>query len=292
MLKKGFYTAVGTPIDSEGRIIRQSYMKQIDDQIKAGASGILLYGTMGMGGCVRESEYAKGIEAAIEAVDGRVTLLVGASENSLGRVKDKFDIMNKYDGIDGIVMTTPYYFAMSPANILNFFKKTAAMTTKDYYLYDIMPVTHLKITYEMVVELAEIPNIKGIKAGDAIMIKKLMDDNLRDDFTPIFSNSDLFVMGNLYGLEWYLDGIFSCMPKTIERIQKAYNSGDFEGAKAAIAVMMDTRDIMLGAGIWPAFTYAMNILGYEGNFHPDYEVDIADSKKEIVKKALQNIGEL
>ena len=292
MLKKGFYTAVGTPIDSEGRIVRQSYMRQIDDQIKAGASGILLYGTMGMGGCVRESEYAKGIEAAIEAVGGRVTLLVGASENSLGRVKDKFDIMNKYDGIDGIVMTTPYYFAMSPANILNFFKATAAMTTKDYYLYDIMPVTHLKITYEMVVELAKIPNIKGIKAGDAIMIKKLIDDNLRDDFTPIFSNSDLFAMGNLYGMEWYLDGIFSCMPKTIGKIQKAYNSGDFAEAKEALAMMMDTRDIMLGAGIWPAFTYAMNLLGYEGNFHPDYEVDIADSKKAIVKEALENIGEL
>ena len=292
MLKKGFYTAVGTPIDSEGRIVRQSYMRQIDDQIKAGASGILLYGTMGMGGCVRESEYAKGIEAAIEAVGGRVTLLVGASENSLGRVKDKFDIMNKYDGIDGIVMTTPYYFAMSPANILNFFKATAAMTTKDYYLYDIMPVTHLKITYEMVVELAKIPNIKGIKAGDAIMIKKLIDDNLRDDFTPIFSNSDLFAMGNLYGMEWYLDGIFSCMPKTIGKIQKAYNSGDFAEAKEALAMMMDTRDIMLGAGIWPAFTYAMNLLGYEGNFHPDYEVDIADGKKAIVKEALENIGEL
>ncbi|MBT3320284.1 MAG: dihydrodipicolinate synthase family protein [Clostridia bacterium] len=292
MLKKGFYTAVGTPMDSEGAILTDSYKRQIDDQIKAGASGILLYGTMGMGGCVKDSEYARGIEAAIEVIDSRVTLLVGASENSLARVRDKFDMMNTYDGIDGIVMTTPYYFGMSDANIVNFFEKTAVMTDKDYYLYDIMPVTNLKIKYEMVAELAKIKNVKGIKAGDAIMIKKLIDNPPKDDFTAIFSNSDLFSMGNLYGMEWYLDGIFSCMPKTIEKVQKGYNSGDFEAAKAALKNMMDARDIMLGAGIWPAFTYAMNELGYEGNFAPDYEVDIPDANKATVRKALQDICEL
>ncbi len=59
--------------------------------------------------------------------------------------------------------------------------------------------------------------LKGIKAGDAIMIKKLIDDSVGDDFTPIFSNSDLFAVVNLYGMEWYLDGIFSCLPKTTGR---------------------------------------------------------------------------
>lgn len=291
MLKKGFYTAVGTPLNSDGNIITDSFKKQIDDQVKAGASGILLYGTMGMGGCVRDCQYAKGIEAALEVVDKRCTVLVGASENSFARVRDKFEIMNAYD-IDGIVMTTPYYCATSQASLINFFTKTAAMTTKDYYLYDIPPVTKIKMTYETVMELTKVSNIKGIKAGDAIMIKKLTDNLPKEDFTPIFSNSDLFEVGYTYGIERYLDGIFSCTPKTIEKVQKCFNDGDIGGAKANLAALMKARDIMIGAGIWPAFTYAMNELGYEGNFHPDYEVDIDVNAKAVVKKALQELGEL
>ena len=292
MLKKGFYTAVGTPLDSDNKIIKDSLEKHIDDQIKAGASGVLLYGTMGMGGCVRDSQYAAGIEAAVSAIKGRCTLLVGSSENSLGRVMDKFEIMNSFDGIDGIVMTTPYYFTTSPGNIVNFFEKTAAMTKKDFYLYDITPVTKLKITADMVYKLMDIPNVKGIKSGDLVMIKKLFDNPKRDDFTPIFSGSDLFAIANNYGITRYLDGIFSCMPKTIERIQKCYNSDDLEGAKAGLEDMMNTRDVMLGAGIWPAFTFAMNSLGYEGNFAPDYEVDIDAGAKSAVEKALKDLGEL
>ena len=93
MLKKGFYTALGTPLDESGRILVPSLKKQIARQIEAGASGLLLFGTMGMGGCIKDSEYEIGIKAAIEAVGKKCTLLVTATENSLARVADKMAIL-------------------------------------------------------------------------------------------------------------------------------------------------------------------------------------------------------
>ena len=47
-LKKGFYTALGTPVDNDGNIVAESLKKEIDMQIDAGASGLLLMGSMGM----------------------------------------------------------------------------------------------------------------------------------------------------------------------------------------------------------------------------------------------------
>ena len=47
-LRNGFYTALGTPLDDSGRIIVKSLRKEIDQQIEAGASGLLLMGSMGM----------------------------------------------------------------------------------------------------------------------------------------------------------------------------------------------------------------------------------------------------
>jgi len=291
MLKKGFYTAIGTPLDESGRIIVPSLKKQILRQIEAGASGLLLFGTMGMGGCIKDSEYEIGIKAAIDAVNKKCVLLVTATENSFARVADKMAILNRYD-VDGVVFTPPYYFKTSEANLLNYFEKTAAMTTKDYYLYDHEPITKHKITFGMMTKLMKtIPNLKGIKSGDLLLIKQL-SEKTGDDFTVIFSGSDLFDVANNSGIKRYLDGIFACMPASIAKLQACFDKDDVAGANAQLRKMMGVRDIMLGLGIWPTFSYAMNLLGCEGNFGPDYELGIGDDARKAVKEGLQKLGEL
>lgn len=291
MLKKGFFTAIGTPLDDEGCIVISSLKKQIERQIEAGATGVFLYGTMGMGGCIRNSEYEDGIKAAIKAVDKRCVLLVGASDNSLQRVADKMKIVNKYDAIDGVVMTAPYYFKTGEASLVNFFMKTAAMTKKDYYLYDHEPITKHKLTSGIMAKLMKAPNIKGIKSGDLVLIKQLTE-TAGEDFTPIFSGSDLFDVAHNSGITRYLDGIFACMPASTGLLQKYFDSNDAVGANKQLRKMMGVRDEMIAVGIWPAFSYAMNLLGYEGNFSPDYEMDIGDDAKKIVAAGLKKLGEI
>ncbi|MBT3273906.1 MAG: dihydrodipicolinate synthase family protein [Spirochaetales bacterium] len=291
MLKAGFYTAVGTPLNNRGEIVLDSLMKEIEDQISAGASGLLLYGTMGMGGCVKTSEYERGVNAAIEAVGKKCVLLIGASENSLARVEDKLEILEDKE-IDGVVMTAPYYFKVDDPTLLNFFRKTAEKTSKDYYLYDI-PFTKHKLTLPMVLELYREGLVKGIKSGDLVLIKQVsaaLKGN--DDFTPIFSGSDLFDVAEAYGVNRYLDGIFACVPRTIREVQESFNRNDPDQAKDALRRMMDFRDALLGIGIWPSFSYVMNLLGYEGNFAPDYERSLSDTEKSQIKTLVSDLGEI
>ena len=47
-LEKGFYTALGTPLDESGNLVADSLTKHINQQIDAGASGLLLMGSMGI----------------------------------------------------------------------------------------------------------------------------------------------------------------------------------------------------------------------------------------------------
>lgn len=291
MLKKGFYTAVGTPQDNSGSIILESLKKQLADQITAGASGILLFGTMGIGGCITNKEVEKGIKAAIEAVKNKCKLLVGASENSVSRVSEKIDIVNKYD-VDGVVITPPYYLPSDDNSLMKFFRETAAMTTKDYYLYDNLAITKQKISFDIVKGLLDIPNFKGIKSGDLFLVKQLSQYVTNESFTPIFSDFLLVDVAYMYGINHYLDGIFACMPKSITKVQENFNNGSFNSAKKVLNEMVKTRAVMLNIGIWPAFTYAMNLLGYEGNYGPDYIDCISDEDKVIIKNELKELGEI
>lgn len=291
MLKKGFYCALGTPFDSEGNVILDSLKKHIEDQIQAGASGLLLMGTMGIGGCVRDSSYEPAVKAAVEAAAGRVTLMVGASDASIARVKDRLRILAKYDVCP--VLTAPFYLKTGRAGLVNYFTEAAAATTQDVYLYDHEPITKHKLTYDMVLELSKLPNIKGIKSADPVLIRLLHDSTeIKADFIPIFSNSDLFAMGYEYGVQHYLDGIFACMPRSIGKVQRCFDAGDREGARATLAAMMSVRDQMLTVGIWPAFTCAMNLLGFEGSFSPDYEPTLPESQTGFIKGLLVSLGEL
>lgn len=291
MLQNGFYTAVGTPLDESGRIITNSLEKQIHDQIEAGAAGILLFGTMGMGGCIHSTDFEKGIKAAIKAVDRQCPLLVGASENSITRAADKINILNQYD-VDGIVMTPPYYLPSDNASLVNFFWKTAAISEKSYYLYDNPAVTKQKITFEMIKKLLDLPNLRGIKSGDLVLAKQLMQYTSNMDFAVIYSNFEFFDVAYAYGITKFLDGIFACMPSSAEKVWRCIKSNDITKAKSHFNKMMETRELMLRIGIWPAFTHAMNLLGYKGCFSPDYINDIDEAAKKRVQEGLEQLGEL
>lgn len=95
----------------EGSIVEKSLRTHIEQQIDAGAAGLLLMGSMGVEYVVRHSEYAKIVHIAADAVNGKVPLFVGAMDNSIARVKDRIDMIGNNAKIDGIVVTVPFYYA-------------------------------------------------------------------------------------------------------------------------------------------------------------------------------------
>ena len=291
-MKDGFYTALGTPYLPDGTLAEAGYRKEIEQQIQAGASGVLAMGTMGLLGCVPEAEYERVIRVACDAVAGRVRVLVGATDNSLTRVKARMDIINKYP-VDVVVLTPPYYDRLNNDLLVEFLTKCAAMTDKDVYLYDHVGITQHKLNFAQVKKLSQVPNLKGIKSADLVLIKALHDDpEIKEDFMPIFSGSDLFGVANQYGIKNYLDGIFSCFPATIGKIQKCFDAEDYEGAKYWLKMMMDARDDMLAGGLWPMFSYAMNLLGCEGLFGHDYDTPANEKQKADTEAIMKRLGEI
>ena len=48
----------------------------------------------------------------------------------------------------------------------------------------------------------------------------------------------------------------------------------------------------MARNLWPAFSTAMNLLGYEGDFTPDYVSPIQEKYIEEIRNELIRIGEL
>jgi len=282
-MKKGFYTALGTPFADDGSVMLDSLAAHIESQIAAGASGLLLMGTMGMIGCVRPDQYEPTVRAAEKAVNGRVRLMVGATDNTLHQVEAKLDILRAY--AVSPVLTLPFYGKIRQERIVPFFSRCAAMTDQEMFLYDHSPTTQVSMTLSQVETLAKVRNIRGIKTANMVLARSIFDStNISSDFTAIFSHSDLFAVGYAYGIHHYLDGIFACFPATTKQVQEAFDRDDHMAARRYLHEIMVMRDYMLAIGLRPAFTHAMNLLGFPGTFGPDYDETLSEDLKAAMRE--------
>ena len=293
-MNKGFYTALGTPVDKDFNCCAKSMANQIEQQIEAGVSGLLVLGSMGNMTYQKDSEYPKIVKASVEAAKGRVPVLVGVTDVSINRVMDRVAAISDIKGIDGIVSTVPYYGAVNQDHIYKFYNEIANRSGRHTYLYDLPVVTKSPTTPDTVKKLWKNPNIKGIKSGNMITHRLLMNDPEKpDDFTMMFSNIDEFDIAYKYGIDKNLDGMFSATPKTAQRMYKALEAGDMETARKELNGILNLRNLYITTGtLMAAFTHSMNLLGCEGWFGRDYEEDISDEKKELVTAAMKELGEI
>lgn len=292
-MKEGFVPALGTPLDEGGKLIADSYARQIDDQIRAGAVGLLAMGSMGIQAFIKNDVYPTVAKAAVDAAAGRVPVFIGAMDTSVARAGERMARLEELD-IAGFVLTAPYYSPTSKKEMMNFFRGAAGKTERGILLYDLPGVTQSKITYDMVLELLrEAPNFKGIKSADTAMFRKLrLCQEVPNDFIMVYSGLDTFDVAYKWGITNCLDGMLSCTPMTTGRLFSSMERGDYKAAGELLDGILSLRDLFISRGLWGAYTACMNLLGYEGNYGPDYtdrpnEEDIA-----MIGQKLRELGEL
>lgn len=292
-MKNGFLPALGTPLNKDGSLVVDSFKKQICDQIDAGAAGLLALGSMGIEAFIRNNVYSDVVKAAVDAAKGRVPVFVGAMDTSVSRVKDRISEIEDYD-ISGVVVMAPFYSPATQTQMMNFFKSIAQSTTHSFLIYDLPVICQAKITYEMVLELIKtVPNFAGIKSADMQMFRKLkLNPDVPEDFIMVYSGLDTFDIAYKWGIRNCLDGMLSCTPANTGKMFKAMESGNYDVAAKCLNNILSLRDCFIANELWPSFTAAMNLLGYSGNFAPDYMPGINDSILENVKNTMIRIKEL
>lgn len=291
-MEYGFVPALGTPLDANGNICKESYTAQINRMIDAGAVGLLCMGSMGQQAFISNETCVEVAETAVKAAAGRVPVFVGAMDNSIKRAKARIASMEHLD-VAAFVLTTPYYEVDTADQVMKYVREVAKSTSHKIMLYDLPGVTNFKITYDMVCQLKQdVPNLLGIKSGDLVLHRKIRLNPELADLKTFFSNLDVFDIAFPWGIGSVLDGMFTCTPVNSQKLIDAMRSGDKAGAAQALNNILSLRDKMLGWDLWPAYSAAMNLLGWEGLHAPDWVTPSCPEIIALVKAEMERIGEL
>ena len=157
-----------TPLTPDERIDGPAVERLVNFLIGHGVHGLFILGSIGEGAFLRSSEKRKLAEATVAAAAGRVPVIAGVLESSTERVIEEMARL-AHPGIAAYVVTTPYYYGgFAPRDLREHFCRVASATDKPILAYNIPQNTHVAMKAELMLELASVPNIAGIKdsAGD------------------------------------------------------------------------------------------------------------------------------
>jgi 4-hydroxy-tetrahydrodipicolinate synthase len=156
-------TAMVTPFTEDGSVDlagAQELAAHLVD--RCAHDGLVIAGTTGEAPTLSDAEQRTLLEAVLDAVGDRATVVAGVGTNdtahSIERARDAERL-----GVHGLLVVTPYYNKPTHAGLLRHFTSVADSTDLPVMLYDIPPRTVVPIEVETLVRAAEHPRIVAVK---------------------------------------------------------------------------------------------------------------------------------
>lgn len=191
---KGTGVAIVTPFKNDLSIDFAGLGRVVKHVIDGGVNYIVAMGTTGESVTLIKDEKKAIITYVVEAIDGRVPLVVGIGGNNTQEVVNSIR-QTKLNGVDGILSVAPYYNKPTQRGIFQHFKAIATCSPLPLIIYNVPGRTSCNITAETCLELAHnCDNIVGVKeaSGDIGQIMKIIKG--KPENFSVISGDDLLTI--------------------------------------------------------------------------------------------------
>ena len=286
---EGLYPALVTPFSEKGIAI-DVLKKLVVDLTGKGIDGILPLGTTGEVPTLSQSERETVITTCVEAVNGRVPVIVGTGTNnteaSIDRTKKAADL-----GASGVLVICPYYNKPTQEGLYRHFMTVADNSPVPLVLYNIPGRTSVNLLPKTLERLCGHENIAAIKeaSGNLDQVSEMV--LLCGDRMTILAGDDSLILPTLScGGRGAISAAANIVPTELKSIMKAYFAG-----QVAEATEMHLR-------LWPllkvlfietnpiAVKEALNLMGYEVGSVRLPLAPLADSNRETLVRELTKHG--
>jgi 4-hydroxy-2-oxoglutarate aldolase len=178
MLLHGIFPPITTPFYPDGNLYFKKLEANVERYSKTPVAGIVALGSTGEAIFLSDQEQRDVLKSTRDATAANKVLIAGTgSESAIDTLK-----LTEYAaelGYDVALVRTPFYYKkqMLPANILAFYRTVADRSPLPVVIYSVPPFTGYDMPAELVIELADHPNIIGIKesSGDVEKVRRMVE---------------------------------------------------------------------------------------------------------------------
>ena len=182
-------TAIITPFDDNEKIDFSALKKLTEHLLDTGSKGFVVGGTIGETPTLTEAEKLELYQKFVEIVDGRVPIIAGAGSNNTAQTIDFIKKISQIKGIDIALVVVPYYNKPNQRGMKAHFETIAKNSPLPIMIYNIPGRTGVLMEKETVVELANNPNIQGVKQCNTMEDLEYIVEHAPKDFN-VYSGED------------------------------------------------------------------------------------------------------
>jgi 4-hydroxy-tetrahydrodipicolinate synthase len=229
---RGALTAIVTPFDAAGEVDERCLRELTAWQVERGIHGIVPCGTTGEGATLRPEEHERVVATVVETVAGRVPVVAGCGTNDTRTTIEGARRAVKA-GADALLVVSPYYNKPNPSGMVDHFRAVAEAAGSPIVVYNVPGRTGQNLGAPLILRLAEIPGIAGVKEA-AANIEQLAEilEGRREGFSVLSGDDALAMPAAALGADGVVSVVSNEAPGEMAEMMEGIWGHDLAGARA------------------------------------------------------------
>ena len=237
MLLSGIFSPITTPFYPDGKLYFKKLESNVERYSKTPVAGIVALGSTGEAILLSDEERRQVLKTVRDAAGANKVLIAGTGVESAVETLRLTEYAAEL-GYEVALVRTPHYYKkqMQPANMLAFYRTVADRSPLPVMIYNFPQATGYDIPAEVVIELADHPNLIGIKesSGDVEKVRKMVEGTRQVKRTASVTETFDAVTPRMLNAESAGNG-------SGELVSVASLSGASKPSSSAVSVMGDLK---------------------------------------------------
>ena len=179
MFLHGIFPPITTPFYPDGKIYHRKLEQNVEHYSRTPTVGIVVLGSTGEAILLSDDERREVLKTAIDAASNEKVMIAGTGVESALETLRLTEYAHEI-GYDVAMVRTPHYYKgqmANPLNMLAFYRFVCDRSPLPVIIYNFPQATSYDIPAELVIELAEHPNLIGIKesSGSIEKVQKMVE---------------------------------------------------------------------------------------------------------------------
>ena len=227
---EGVMPAITTKFTNDDKLDLDLFNKNINAQLDAGVSAIVLGGSLGEASTLTADEKNILTKNTISVTEGKIPIVVNIAEQST-KAAIKSAISAEENGASGLMVLPPMRYKSCDLETVQYFKDIAKSTSLPIMIYN-NPVDYkIEVTLDMFDDLLEIENIQAVKESTRDITNITRIKNKFGDRLKIMTGVDTLALESLImGAVGWIAGLVCAFPYETVAIYKLQKIGKIEEA--------------------------------------------------------------
>ena len=222
--------AITTKFTNDDKLDLDLFNKNINAQLDAGVSAIVLGGSLGEASTLTADEKNILTKNTISVTEGKIPIVVNIAEQST-KAAIKSAISAEENGASGLMVLPPMRYKSCDLETVQYFKDIANSTSLPIMIYN-NPVDYkIEVTLDMFDDLLEIENIQAVKESTRDITNITRIKNKFGDRLKIMTGVDTLALESLImGAVGWIAGLVCAFPYETVAIYKLQKIGKIDEA--------------------------------------------------------------